>query len=517
MMLRPARAQLRRGEPGAVSRNRPAPVLGWNARDALAEMKPGEAAQLDNWFPGTASCSVRRGSVGHATGLGASVESLMGYTSPTAQKLFGAAGGAIYDATAAGPVGAADVSGLTNDRWQHVNFSTAGGNFLIGVNGDDAPRSYDGSAWATPSITGSGLTAAHLIHVNVYKERLFFIEKNTLDFWYLDTKAISGTAARFTLGSVFRLGGHLMAMATWSRDGGAGLDDLAVFMTSTGEVAIYQGTDPGSADAWALVGRFRLAPPIGRRCMLPLASDVAVVTIDGVFPLSKALNVDRAAPHFALTDKIRDAFNAAARTHGSRFGWQPLLYPRGGAGLFNVPVSGTKAHQYVINTTTGAWCRFLGMNGLCWELLGEELYFGGVDGTVYKADSGTGDDGDTVNIEANALTAYDYFGAKGQRKACTMIRPVMKSEAAIPVAVAVCADFQDRQATSIPSPLDVGGTPWGSPWGSPWSSGSRVRTGWQGAEGYGYCFALRVRTATKFQRVEWVSNDWMLEPLADFM
>jgi hypothetical protein len=122
-----------------------------------------------------------------------------------------------------------------------------------------------------------------------------------------------------------------------------------------------------------------------------------------------------------------------------------------------------------------------------------------------------------VNIEANALTAYDYFGAKGQRKACTMIRPVMKSEAAIPVAVAVCADFQDRQATSIPSPLDVGGTPWGSPWGSPWSSGSRVRTGWQGAEGYGYCFALRVRTATKFQRVEWVSNDWMLEPLADFM
>lgn len=51
----------------------------------------------------------------------------------------------------------------------------------------------------------------------------------------------------------------------------------------------------------------------------------------------------------------------------------------------NVPVTeNTKSVQFVMNANTGAWCRFTGINTNVWSLKGTELFFGGVDGTVYK-------------------------------------------------------------------------------------------------------------------------------------
>ena len=48
------------------SQSFPAPVGGWNARDALAEMKPTDAIYLDNWFPRTSYVEIRGGSSDHA-------------------------------------------------------------------------------------------------------------------------------------------------------------------------------------------------------------------------------------------------------------------------------------------------------------------------------------------------------------------------------------------------------------------------------------------------------------------
>ena len=53
--------------------------------------------------------------------------------------------------------------------------------------------------------------------------------------------AVAGAASMFDLGQIFTEGGYLMAMATWTVDAGYGVDDLAVFITSEGEVAVYRG------------------------------------------------------------------------------------------------------------------------------------------------------------------------------------------------------------------------------------------------------------------------------------
>ncbi|NDE81357.1 MAG: hypothetical protein EB037_10650, partial [Actinobacteria bacterium] len=85
----------------------PAPVGGWNARDALANMAPTDAVTLENLFPGVSSVALRGGYVEHATGMSGQVETLMTYNGGSSDKMFAIVGGKIYDVTSSGAVGAA--------------------------------------------------------------------------------------------------------------------------------------------------------------------------------------------------------------------------------------------------------------------------------------------------------------------------------------------------------------------------------------------------------------------------
>jgi hypothetical protein len=62
--------------------------------------------------------------------------------------------------------------------------------------------------------------------------------------WYLPVNSISGAANPLDFGAIARNGGYMQAMGTWTLDAGQGADDYAVFVTSMGEVIVYNGTDP---------------------------------------------------------------------------------------------------------------------------------------------------------------------------------------------------------------------------------------------------------------------------------
>ena len=266
---------------------------GWDTSESVADMPEDRAVFLDNWFPETDKVTVRRGSEVHSTGLTGMVETLIEYTALSgAGKLFAANNGSIYEVTSGGAVGSAVSTGHTNNRWQYVNMGTAGGQFVRLVNGADTPLLYNGSTWATTAITGP--TAANLVWCNVHQRRLWVGEEDSLSAWYLAVNNVSGAATEFPLAGIFRLGGFIMAMGTWTRDAGDGMDDVAVFLTSEGECAIYSGTDPSDAALWLLVGVFRIGKPIGRRCFVSAGSDLIIVTQDGFVPLSAILTLDRA-------------------------------------------------------------------------------------------------------------------------------------------------------------------------------------------------------------------------------
>jgi len=476
-----------------------------------------DAVILENFFPHPNYVELRSGSSNHLTDSGSAIsgnggiQTLMAYnTGSGAQKLFAANTIAIYDATSAGSIGAGVVTSMTSGRWQYINFSTTGGAYLYAVNGADKPQLYDGTNWtaidsgSTPAITG--VTTTNLIHVNAFKNRIWFIEKTSLKAWYLPTSAVGGAATLFDFRSIFTRGGYLMAMGTWTLDAGYGMDDHAVFITSEGEVAVYRGTDPASAATWALVGKFQVGAPIGRRCLAQYGSDLAVICKDGLILLSKALLTSQVNKASSLTDKILPLISADIVSYGSQFGWQVVLHPVGDALVLNVPQSSTVAHQYVMNTVSGAWCKFTGWNALCFERYNDNIYFG-TSSAVVKAFTGVADN--STNINGNALQAFNYLGKNTALKHCTMMRPMLGMDIGAGILVGVNFDFDTSDPSGSPIlPTSAAGVWDTGTWDSAvWGGDLTISKNWLHADGIGYAVAPHIKAQTKVSRVVWYATD----------
>lgn len=514
--------------PSSASTSTPPPVGGWNTRDALADMPPTHAVVLDNFFPSTDSVILRRGSSLHCTTPGEftgefsaefttsskpAVQTLMEYQPPSGNGvLFAAAGSAIYDASGSGTATSA-ATGVTSAQWIHTQINTGAGHYLFAANGIDAFQVYDGTSWGGAAITGSGLTPANIAWCNTHQKRLWFGEKNSLKAWYLPVETIAGTASGFNLGAVANRGGYLMGMGTWSRDGGDGQDDLAVFLTSEGEAIVYAGADPSSATTWALVGVFRIGTPLNRRSMLKAGSDLLILTEDGLLPLSSALSADRAQSQgISISRQIDQAFNDARRAaSGARDEWQIMLYPRGTMLICNVPQpSPAEPLQFVFNTLTGAPCRFTGLNARCWGVFNEELYFGDNAGNVIKADTGFTDQG--ASIIGDAIQAFDWFGSKGQNKSYHRVEPLMQAATDPAPVLDIYTDLEITVPTPVNDPAPGVGSVWGvGLWGvAEWSGGfNQVWRGWQIGNTQGACAAVRLRVNSAYSRPEWLATRWL--------
>jgi hypothetical protein len=500
-------------EADAGTTTRPAPVGGWNARDSLANMSPLDAVVMDNIFPGTSDVSLRPGSIDWVTGIPSSPLSLMGYNSATGSKLFVSTADEIYDATITGAVGAS-VSSCTDGKWTSVNFANTAGSFLVMVNGVDDMKNFDGTTWtdidavSTPAITG---VATNLLNnLCQHKRRLWFVQRETMDLWYLAVDAIAGAATKFPLGPLFSRGGHLVAVDTWTVDGGQGSDDLLVAVTSNGELAIYQGTDPSSTSTWALVGVYYIGQPVGRKCLTRYGGDLLYLSQQGLFPLSKLLlsaTIDRQQ---ALSNKIDGAFLDATSAYSLNYGWSATVFPNANLLLVNIPVSGlVLSYQYVMNNITKAWCRFTNWNATCWTVLGDDLYFAGGE-NVYKAWSSLADSGSPITGQVQQ--AYNSLGVNGQKEV-VLVRPNVAVEGNATLALSLDADYKtfggSTQATFIPQ-----GTPavWDvALWGTGvWDSGlTAVESKWLTVPNdLGYLYSLRLQLTTSSSRFSWTSTDF---------
>lgn len=509
---RPTRRQV------AQTKSIPAPVGGLNARDAIAEMPATDAVTMENWMPTPTNLAVRNGSRNHSTGITGWVETLMAYSAQSGtQKLFAAAGSSIFDASVPGAIGAAVVTGKTSARWQHANFGTPGGEFLVAVNGADAMEVFNGTAWqavtgGSSPISLTGIATSSLISVAPYKSRLIFIEKNSLRFWYLPVLQVGGAALAFDLASQFKLGGYLVAFTSWNIDTPAGPQDYAAFITSQGEVAVYQGYDPSIPGAWELTGLFRVGRPLGRRCMQKFGSDVYIISVDGLFPLSQALLTDRSQQNKAISNKITNLINTDAQLYGQAFGWQLVLHPMGNKLLVNVPqLENGLQYQYVMNTITGAWTKFTGWLATCWEVMGDQLFFGG-NGVVVQADIGTDDNGS--QIKTDLRPAFSDFGVSGQQKQWTMVRPVFSADNTFGVVAVLNTDFSDRQPlTTLTLPAASGEAVWDvAAWDeSLWAQGQQTRLAWESAVGIGFYASLRLQTVSQASVLSLQAIDYVFQ------
>lgn len=492
----------------------PAPVSGWNAKDPIAQMGPKDAVVLDNFFPMTTEVSLRAGSSDWVTGITGTVETLMDYSPRSGvNAMFAAAGTAFYNVTASGAVGAAVQSGLTNAQWRYINFATTGGSFLYAVNGADKPRLWDGATWvavdgvSTPAITG--VTTTTLAHINVYARKIWFVQKDTMKVWYLPTDAIGGAALSIDFSSLFNRGGYLMAMGTWTIDSGSGMDDHAVFITSEGQVAVYSGIDPSTAAGFVLVGVYDIGEPVNRDCFTKYGSDLLLICRDGVQPLSAALQSSRVSTKVSITDKIQQAMSEAVTLYGSYHGWMLQGHPEKNALILNVPVIGG-SHQYVMNTISGAWCRFIGWNASCFVTSDSQLYFGTV-GKVVKAWTGTNDSGS--NIVGNACASFQYHSGMTQKR-YTMARPIVSiNNPAVGFLLGLNLDFEVSPPIGSPTVAPSSASAWDvDDWDTAiWGGSFTIRRNWNSIGGVGYCAALNMKVSSSVAQFRWQSVDYVYE------
>lgn len=493
----------------------PAPVGGWNARDAYSDMPIKDAVILQNYFPRTTSVQLRYGHSQHATGMSGQCETLMAYAGGSTNRLFaGTASGNIYNVTSSGAVGAADVTGLTNGRLQYINVATSANNYLMAVNGADKARFYTGSAWAADGDGSpyniTGVDSATCFQINLFKNRVWLIP-HTLLAWYLPTGAIGGAAASLDLRPFAPHGGYLVAMATWTIDGGAGVDDFAVFITNKGDVIVYQGTDPASATTWALRGVYYIGTPLGDRCFIKYGGDVLIICRDGVFPLSQALQSTTVNSKTAITDKIQSAIETSVTSYGSNYGWQIELFPVEDMLVLNVPVTtGNNQEQYVMNTITGAWGNFTDWNANCWALFNDELYFGG-NTYVGQAWDTNADNGSAIS--GFILQAFNDYGAPGQRKRCTSMRPLFLTNGSPTIYGGVNWDYNLSNPTS---PLSTSATTFAlwdtAVWDTGiWAGDLSPSNSNQAVVGSGWAGAPVFKSATNGLQLELVSNLLSLE------
>ena len=444
------------------------PVGGWNGRDALASMKPTDAVALDNWFPTPSYVEMRGGHSSHATGTTGTVKTLAVYNSMTGSNtMYGYTASGIYDVSSAGAVGASKLA-RTDGKHQWTMFGDGTSNWLIAVNGVDKPAYFNGTTWtavdgvSTPALTG--LTTTDIIGVIVFKGRLFFIQKNSLSFWYLAAGAAGGALTEFDLSGEAPNGGFLMACATWTRDAGSGPDDFFVALTSEGYAIVYQGTNPGAAATWAKVGSYKIGKPLGRRCVIQYGSDCVILTEDGAFPMSALLMSGEERARYALSFKIQSVFSEAARTYGSTFGWRATSFPAREALLINIPIAEDGTHeQFVMNTNTKAWCRFTEWDAEDMVVFNKELYFS-KSTVVYKAWTGTSDNGN--NIIYYAKQAFQDFG-NPHPKHCKLFMPILSVNGSLSYSTDVDVDFEDETMTGATLFSSGGTSVWGTAlWGS---------------------------------------------------
>lgn len=493
----------------------PACVGGWNARDNLANMPAQDAVTLINWFCAPTDVRIRKGYVQHVTGIGAATESLMLYVGDTQEKLFAAAGTSFYDVSIAGAVGAAVQTGLTNAQWIHTNFTTTGGTrYLVCVNGVDKMRIWNGAAWitvdgaSTPAITG--LTTSEISYVTQHKSRMWFARKNTCEVYYSPVGGF-GAAALFDLRSVFKRGGNVVAMETWSIDGGYGLDDHLVFISSNGEVAIYRGTDPSDATKWSIIGLYYFSSPIGKKCLFKYGGDLLVLCYDGLLPLSQSLQSSRVNTKTNITDKIQFPLAQQIGDYASTYGWQMTNAPTENCLIINVPqaTAGT-FEQYVMSTITGAWSKFQGWNSYCWEVWKDQIFFGG---STYIGKAFTNYDDAGAQITTDLKTAFNYFSSRGTLKQWTMVRPIISSDGNLGISYGANIDFDNSDVTGVPSVIPSTYGVWDSGlWDvALWGGDLTIQRQWQYLSGIGYCAAFRMKTASSGTRGQLSSIDYVFE------
>jgi hypothetical protein len=523
------------------------PFKGLNTRSPYGSMLPNEAIALNNVIVESVGIRTRKGYTEWCTALpgtaAPAVRSILSYypatysNSPQARsdfytdiskvgvtaplsnsgtgpgQVFAAQESFIYDVTAGGTgpfVPEAGVAGLTA-YWNGVNYQNIAGNFLLIANEGGGYAIYDGTSWTMPSFgVGAGqvggVNPANIAWVTTWKDRVWFIERDTTFGWYLPPGQITGVATQFDFGTQMDHGGDLRFLGGWTVDGGVGTDDYLVAIGSQGDVVIYKGTDPDDSTTFTLHGVWYSGPlPAGRRAVEASGGDINILTQFGLMPISKLLQPTHLAAQFQqhLSYNIDPLIAVLMRQYSTLSGWQIISLAKEELILIRLPeLIGTAVENSWIayKTTTQTWSILSSLPYSHITNIGHLAYAGTLDGRIVRAFEGPLDnallDGTLgLPIKCRVTPAYNDLGAPGLNKILLMVRPFFLSYQAPSVKLLVLANYSTPEFVIVPTvPEDKVGDLWDvGRWDvGRWGGQLNPLHSWFGCQGWGHVITVQL-------------------------
>lgn len=472
-----------------------APLGGLNTVSPASVMPESDCAVAWNLIPGELGLEARPGYAEWCTGLTGTltseVRSILPFSGSleTKDRLFATTSSGIWGVSSStgSPTLLMAFATTSNDAGYGVAKAVviAAGHFLLYCDEENGLYVYTEStdAWTKVAMGAagteiSGVDPASFVNVAVFKNRVWFTAKNSTKAWYLAASSIYGAATAFDFGAQFRAGGTLVGLWNWTYDGGAGIDDSLVALSSGGDVAIYQGTDPASATTFGLKGVWYVGDTLkGRRVVTDFGGDVLILSRLGLVPLSRlVVGTETTDASLYATAKINNLFVGTAAAYGGLHGWSVQVHPTANCLLVTLPYDGAQIRQLALSSSAKGWWPWRGLPILSAATWNGELYFGTRDGKVCRNTGYVDNLSRTSSSSYSAvawsiLPAFQNLGRPTQKQLQT-IRPTILGGIANASVSATAKYNYDFTEPSAPSGNGGGGA-------GAWDSGVWDSATWQ--------------------------------------
>lgn len=517
-----------------MSKSMPAPVGGLNVVDAINLMPKNDAISLVNWIAQQYGVRSRKGYMEWAINFDRQVRTIMEYAPARASvasfKTFAVTDGNIFDITSStnAPPSSVVLPGTDQyGRFSWTMFSNAAGTFLLACSNSGGYRVFDGAAWVTITLGAganqiSGIDPALLGFVMIWKNRVWFLEKNSTRAWYLAPNAFSGPATLFDFGPLLENGGVLSFLARWTLDAGTGVDDYLVIGGENGDTLIYKGTDPSTVATFGMVGNWFVGRlPVGQRCFVQYGGDLLILSENGIQPLSYVTRGGQSLFRLSAVDylkKIQPLMSELVALKINLFGWEFNLNPAENLLLVQQPTNTLIYDTYALYTNNNTWSLLTGMPMGTMFTGSQGFFFADGTNKVFKGFTGYFDNVLYGQTQGNGIAgiiqpSYSYFDRPGMNKQWHLIRPTFLAVDRPSVTVTMLADYQQNVLPSTPVYVASNGAKWDvSNWDqSYWAGGLRTYADWYGAAALGYAGSALLETVVTGDTFL-ASLDYVFEP-----
>jgi len=479
-----------------------APLKGLSLSAALsANSDPMKATILDNWLIDEDKIRCRHGRKKIYTHPdGAPIESIVPFYGFPTQNMALGTNGKLTSYS-----GVTLHSGYLGNNWSWTSFANLGAQtYTLMVNGFDGVWSWDGSNLAGGLVKETVTAPASASWINpdkfdiilTHQNHVWFADTENLAVYYLPLQQKAGEVKYLPLNAIFKRGGLVRAVFSWTVDGGDGMNDKLVIFSSNGECAIYSGTDPDTD--YSLDGVYRFDSPMSKHSVVQYGGELYVLISTGLVPMSSLMKAQ--VEQLGQTDRnVFSAFTENSRRFRNLPGWEAFIDPSSSRIICNMPQGTANRYQQMVRfMPTQYWTSWSAIPSRSIGWLNSVLYFGDDSGNLYASGRSYLDD-DGAAIKVDVQLAWSNFRTAGV-KHFKMAKPYIETDGQPKPIIDIQVDFETNPPVNQPDlTFSTEGADWDTAtWDeSDWAPPSTMVAKWSGVGRLGTVGAFRMRAFVK--------------------